>query len=141
MSMNISNVANSVCQVSLEISKELDSLAERAFQLQKQTRVLQEKVAVRTEEKSIQVDTLDPAGFTVLDTVPAHMQKPFGYKPFDRRINWSYLKSLNLQRMMQESETRGLMDILDDLSRADLESESVYNTTESNLLKVIKFCY
>lgn len=122
-----------------QITRELDSLADRAFQLQRHALALQQKDSKGASDKSVGTDNGVTSGSSFkLDR--AQRLQPFHYLPFNRKLNWKKIRALNLDRLVREADSRTLMDLFADVAQADLEGESSFNLTESNLIKLVKCC-
>ena len=92
-----------------------------------------------TADKSVGTDNGASSGSSY-KLERAQRLQPFHYLPFNRKLNWKKIRALNLDRLTRESDSRTLMDLFSDVAQADLEGESSFNLTESNLIKLVKAC-
>mmetsp|Transcript_1564 Transcript_1564/g.4038 ORF Transcript_1564/g.4038 Transcript_1564/m.4038 type:complete len:291 (-) Transcript_1564:198-1070(-) len=62
----------------------------------------------------------------------------FKFQPRDRKVNWRQLQRLNIRRIMMNNDLTPICQLLDDVTFADLDGESVFNLTEGNLIKLFQ---
>ncbi|MEW5308014.1 MAG: hypothetical protein WDW38_000005 [Sanguina aurantia] len=137
--MAASKMAQSLASLSDDISKELDSLADRAFELAKQAKSLQEHSHKRHADKGVQA-AVGSGSQPAYKLDRATRLDAFHFQPLNKKMNWKKIRGLNLDRTARETDTSSLMDLYNTIAYADLSSEGVYELCESNLLKVIHAC-
>ncbi|MEW5303929.1 MAG: hypothetical protein WDW36_006574 [Sanguina aurantia] len=137
--MAASKMAQSLASLSDDISKELDSLADRAFELAKQAKSLQEHSHKRHADKGVQA-AVGSGSQPAYKLDRATRLSAFQFQPLNKKMDWRKVRGLNLDRTARETDTASLMDLYNTIAYADLSSEGVYELCESNLLKVIHAC-
>ncbi|GLC34065.1 hypothetical protein PLESTB_000833500 [Pleodorina starrii] len=135
--MNTPSIVRSLAEQSEQLSRDLDSFSDRAFELQRLAKALQERSGRKCVDAAVQVETT-AVGAPAYHLDRAKRLEAFSFQPFDRKVNWRKLRALNVDRVVRETDTRSLLDMYGDLACADLEKESVYDLTESNLLKLVR---
>lgn len=136
--MSRSLIAHELAERSSLLTKELDSLADSAFDLQQFALALKEKDSVLTVNKGVQTDS--SGGAPAFKWERLKRLQPFQYLPFTKRLDWRRIRSINVDKMIREADSRSLMDTFNEVSQADLDGESSYNLTESNLIKLVRVC-
>ncbi|EFJ53022.1 hypothetical protein VOLCADRAFT_120152 [Volvox carteri f. nagariensis] len=135
--MNTASIVRSLAEQSEQLSRDLDSFSDRAFELQRLAKVLQERSGRKYVDQAVQVETT-AVGAPAYHLDRAKRLAPFSFSPFDRKVNWRKLRALNVDRVVRETDTRTLLEMYGEMAYADLEKESVYDLTESNLLKMVR---
>ncbi|GIL93943.1 hypothetical protein Vretimale_174 [Volvox reticuliferus] len=135
--MSTTNIIRSLAEQSEALSKDLDSFSDRAFELQRLAKALQERAGKKYADQAVQVET------TLVGAPAYHLERAkrlaaFSFLPFDRKVNWRKLRALNVDRVISETDTRSLLEMYGEVAYADLEKESVYDLTESNLVKMVR---
>ncbi|KAL6759437.1 hypothetical protein V8C86DRAFT_2575142 [Haematococcus lacustris] len=137
--MNRVHVVRKLSELSKELSSELDSLADRAFALNKEVQGLEAENNKVFSDKAVQADTSGGAGAAQYQLSRARRLAPFSFQPATHRaINWKLIRAINVDQLVQETDVHTLMSLFDDLAHADFESESAFNLTEASLLKLLQ---
>ncbi|KXZ51732.1 hypothetical protein GPECTOR_11g179 [Gonium pectorale] len=135
--MSTAALIKSLTQQSEELSRDLDSFSDRAFELQRMAKALKERCGADCVDKATQVETA-AVGAPVYQLDRAKRLAPFAFTSCDRKVNWRKLRGLNLDKVVRETDTRALMELYGEVAYADLEGESVYDLTEANMLKLVR---
>eukprot|EP00195_Chlamydomonas_chlamydogama_P001848 CAMPEP_0202924852 /NCGR_PEP_ID=MMETSP1392-20130828/79191_1 /ASSEMBLY_ACC=CAM_ASM_000868 /TAXON_ID=225041 /ORGANISM="Chlamydomonas chlamydogama, Strain SAG 11-48b" /LENGTH=294 /DNA_ID=CAMNT_0049618607 /DNA_START=88 /DNA_END=972 /DNA_ORIENTATION=+ len=136
--MSRAALTRNVAQISADISKDLDRLADRAYELQKHAQALEEAHGKQVADKAVQADGVAAAPGYRLDRTTR--LQPFAFLPFNRKLNWKKIRSLNIDKLVRDNDSRTVMELFNDVAQADLEGESGYNLTEANLIKLLRVC-
>ncbi|GFR42463.1 hypothetical protein Agub_g3371 [Astrephomene gubernaculifera] len=135
--MSTSSLIKTLAQQSEELTRDIDSFSDRAFELARLAKSLQERAARTCVDKSTQVETAT-VGAPTYHLERAKRLAPFSFTPCDRKLNWRKLRALNVERVVRDTDTRSLQELFGEVAFADLERESVYDMTEANLLKLVR---
>ncbi|GAX85692.1 hypothetical protein CEUSTIGMA_g13108.t1 [Chlamydomonas eustigma] len=135
---NRSGLVRGISEKSSSLTRELDSLADRAFELQQIAQALKEKDDVHMVDKGVQADSA--GGVPAFKWERLKRLQPFQYLPFNKKLDWRKVRTMNVDKMIREGDSRSLMDMFNEVSQADMEGESSYNLTESNLVKLVRVC-
>ncbi|KAG2425849.1 hypothetical protein HXX76_013473 [Chlamydomonas incerta] len=135
--MQTGTLVKSLAKHTEDLSKDLDSFSDRAFELCRLANELKERAGKTYVEKACQVETA-AVGAPSYQLDRAKRLAPFAFTGFDRKINWRKLRALNVDKVVSDTDTRTLLEIYGELAYADLEAESVYDLSEANLLKVVR---
>lgn len=134
-----SNIVRTLALQSEDLSKDIDAFADRAFELQRLANTLKERASRTYAEKGVQADQTSSGVIAPAYRLErARRLAPFSFAPFTKKLNWKKLRAMNLDRVVRESDTRSLMEMYQELAHAELEGESVYEMTESNLIKLVR---
>ncbi|GIL45259.1 hypothetical protein Vafri_2548 [Volvox africanus] len=135
--MSTTNIIRSLAEQSEALSRDLDSFSDRAFELQRLAKALQERAGKKYADQAVQVETT-AVGAPAYHLDRAKRLAAFSFLPIDRKVNWRKLRALNVDRVISETDTRSLLEMYGEVAYADLEKESVYDLTESNLVKMVR---
>ncbi|GAX85690.1 hypothetical protein CEUSTIGMA_g13105.t1 [Chlamydomonas eustigma] len=122
-----------ISEKSSSLTRELDSLADRAFELQQIAQALKEKDDVHMVDKGVQADSA--GGVPAFKWERLKRLQPFQYLPFNKKLDWRKVRTMNVDKMIREGDSRSLMDMFNELVRVcqlmmqfeQYKSEQQYN--------------
>lgn len=120
-----------------EVAKDLENVTKRAELLHRYTLSLQDKKRSDTSDKAVQAEIGTTAH-------PIHRlnrlirQQPFSFLPRNKKLNWKKLRTMNLEKLERDGDTRTIMELFNDVAYANLDGESVFNMSEANLIKLVR---
>ncbi|KAG2487452.1 hypothetical protein HYH03_014019 [Edaphochlamys debaryana] len=135
--MSSASLVRLLAKQSDELSKDIDSFSDRAFELQRLAKALQERSGRETVEKATQVETT-AVGAPSYQLDRAKRLAPFAFSALDRKVNWRKIRAINVDRVERDTDVRSVLELYGELAYANLDKESVYDLSEANLLKLVR---